>query len=208
MTIHRWSVLFRSSLLVLGLFLVGGLLTAPTGSFAQSMTDDPSPLVKHLQNKLQSKNSIRRESALVDVIALATCPSMCTVSFQSINKENKKKIYTFANEAGTGYEVNLKALIPNLMEAYRSGPADGHRLLALSALINIGDAKTLEQLVDEGARQSAAMNNATQRSLAAFYLEKYPVLRNRSMRTGTITLDDVRRAEAVHVKRTKKFANQ
>ena len=208
MTINRCTVLFRSPLLVLGLFLVAGLLTFPTGSSAQSMTDDPSPLVKHLQNKLQSQNSMRQESALVDVIALTTCHGTCAISFQSVNKKNKQKILTFANEAGTGYEVDLKALIPDLMEAYRSGPADGHRLLALSALINIGDAKTLERLVDEGARQSGAMNDATQRSLAAFYLEKYPALRNRAVRTGTITLDDVRRAEAIHVKRTKKIAKQ
>jgi len=74
--------------------------------------------------------------------------------------------------------MDLEALVPDLMKAYRSGSADGHRLMALSALINIGNAKALEQLAaessDRSSEQPRRVNKTTQRSLAAFYLEKEP----------------------------------
>lgn len=172
--------------------------------------DAPSPLVKHLKEKLRGDgyNYAEREGALVDVIALATCPGTCTMSFLSVPMDDRKKIFTFADEAGTGYEVDLNALIPDLLEAYRSGPADGHRLLALSALINIGNEEALEQLLEEGTRQPEGTNRATQRSLAAFYLEKYPELRNRAMRSGQIALTDVRRVSALRAKRAEKAKSQ
>jgi hypothetical protein len=145
---------------------------------------------------------VQRESALIDVIALATCPETCTVNFRSI--EEKK--LTISDETGTGGVVELNALVPDLLDTYRSGPADGHRLLALSALINIGNETALEQLIEEGARQSDKTNRATQRSLAAFYLEKYPELMERTLKTNRLSMDDVRRAKAVRVKRAMKAA--
>ena len=63
-------------------------------------------------------------------------------------------------------------------------------------------------MIDEGTRQSERTNRATQRSLAAFYLAKYPELQNQAVRNGTLSLYDVRRAEAIQVKRAKKAAKK
>jgi len=208
MNIPRWTFAFRGLVLAVGLLLAGGLLSPSARAVAQSSMDDSPTLVEHLQKKLQSNNSMRRQTALVDLVALAGCPSTCTVSLQSVSKTNKQKRLTFANETGSGAVVDLNALVPDLLEAYRSGPTDGHRLLALAALINIGNEEALEQLIDEGTRQSERTNRATQRSLAAFYLAKYPELQNQAVRNGTLSLYDVRRAEAIQVKRAKKAAKK
>jgi hypothetical protein len=184
---------------VLTMLLLGAGLLAMSGPKATAQ-DTPPSLIQHLRSDLQSNDPMQRESALVDIIALASCTSSCTVNFRSINE---KKL-TIANETGTGHVVELNALVPDLLEAYRSGPADGHRLLALSALVNIGNEKALERLIDEGARQSKAMNKATHRSLAAFYLEKYPELIERTMKTHRLSVDDVHRAKALRVRQMKK----
>lgn len=180
------------------LLLGAGLLAIP-GPTATAQ-DTPPSLIQHLRNNLRSDDAVQRESALVDIIALASCANSCTVAFRSIDE---KKL-TIANETGTGHVVELNALVPDLLEAYRSGPADGHRLLALSALINIGNEKALERLIDEGARQSKETNRATQRSLAAFYLAKYPELLERTMKTNRLSMDDVYRAQALRVRQMNK----
>lgn len=182
---------------VLAVALVAvGLLVPSQKATAQSSTDAPPSLVQHLRSDLQSNDPDRREDALVDIIGLASCAETCTIHFRSIDE---KKL-TIANETGTGAVLELNVFIPDLLAAYRSGPADGHRLLALSALINIGDEEVLEQLIDEGARQSEETNRATQKSLVAFYLEKYPELTDRAMKTQKLSLSDVRRAKAVRVR--------
>ena len=180
------------------LILAAGLVAAP-GQTATAQ-DAPPSLIQHLRSNLQSNNATERENALVDVIALASCSDVCTVNFRSI--EEKK--LTISDETGTGGVVELNALVPDLLAAYRSGPADGHRLLALSALINIGNETALERLIEEGAFQSKQTNRATQKSLAAFYLEKYPELAERTMKTKRLSMDDVRRAKALRVRQMKK----
>ena len=196
----------RSLLLVLSLLLAGGLFLFPVSSVAQSSMDGPSTLVEHLQKNLQSKNYdySKREAALIDIVGLAACADQCTVTLRSVSKKQLRAI----KQMGTGSTLDLNALVPDLLESYRSGPADGHRLLALSALINIGNEEALDQLVDEGARQSENVNRSTQRSLANFYLEKYPKLRNRARHTRQLSLDDVGRARAVEVRRAKKAAKK
>ena len=186
---------------VLTILLLSAGLLAVAGPLAtgQEAGDTEPSLVQHIRNDLKSDNPMKRARALVDVIALANCPSTCTVSLRSV--EERK--LTIANETGTGHVVELNALVPDLLAAYRSGPADGHRLLALSALINIGNEKALEQLIDEGTRQSDKTNRATQRSLAAFYLDKYPELAERTIRTHRLSIDDIRRAKAVRVRQMK-----
>jgi hypothetical protein len=169
---------------------------------AQSSAGGPPTLIKHLRNEVQSKDAVKRESALVDIIALASCPSSCTVYLRSV----QDKRVTMENETGTGSVVDLDALVPDLLESYRSGPADVHRLLALSALINIGNEKALERLIDKGASQSKAVNKATQRSLASYYLEMYPELKERTFRTGRLSVDDVTKAKALRVRKMKKAA--
>jgi hypothetical protein len=182
---------------ILTIFLLGaGLLVLPSQTAAAQ--DAPS-LLQNLRNDLQSNDPVQREHALMDVISLATCGDACTIIFRSIDE---KKL-TIANETGTGHVVELNALIPDLIDVYRSGPADGHRLIALSALLNIGNEAALERLIDEGARQSKETNRMTQRSLAAFYLEKYPELLDQTMKTKRLSMDDVHRAKALRVRQMK-----
>lgn len=91
-----------------------------------------------------------------------------------------------------------------MLDAYRTGPADGHRLLALSALINTGNDKVLAQLLEEESAQSEKVARETQRSLAHYYLTKYPELVERAKRKNTFSIEDVQRAEVVRVKLAKK----
>jgi hypothetical protein len=178
------------------LFGAGLLLPPSQGVTAQTSDDAPPSLIQHLRSDLKGDDAKQRENALVDIISLAGCSDTCTVNFRSI-EEKKLRI---ENETGTGTVLDLAALIPDLLEAYRSGPADGHRLLALSALINIGDEAALERLVDEGARQSKTTNRATHQRLVAFYLEKYPELTERAMKSKRLALTDIHRAKAVRVR--------
>jgi hypothetical protein len=187
------------------LFFSAGLLAASSPTAAAQGTDEAPPsLIQHLRQDLQSESAEKRNDALVDIVSLANCADACTVSLRSIDK---KKI-TIEDETGTGGVVELNALVPDLLETYRSGPADGHRLLALSALVTIGNEAALEQLIDEGDGQSEAVNRTTQRSLAAFYLAKYPELLNRTLKTRRLSLDDVRRAKTLRVRQMKKDGEQ
>jgi hypothetical protein len=104
-------------------------------------------------------------------------------------------------EFKTTKRMDLSALTPELLDSYRRGPEDGQRLLALSALIGIGDEDALSTLVEEGSRQSNNVNRETQRSLAAFYLEKYPELANKAKWNGEISLVDVERAKRMRIKK-------
>ena len=171
----------------------------PRDAVAQE-DDAPPTLVKHLRKELRSKNAMRRQMALLDVNVLAHCRGSCTVNLQSV----QGKQIRIENEAGAGTVVDLDGLIPTLLENYRQGPADGHRLLALSALLNIGNEKALERLLDEEARQSNQVKRATQRGLAAFYLEKYPELMERVQRTRRLTLDEVAEAKALRMRRGRR----
>ena len=193
-----WNRLITALLLAGSLTFTGSLAyAAPSSENDTPLVQTNPTLIEHLRTEIRDRDPDRRESALVDVIALAACQTPCTVQMRSFPGESIR----IADAANT-----LAGLGPDLFRAYRSGPTDQHRLLALSALINIGNAKALEQLIDEGARQSEGVNRTTQRSLAAFYLQKYPELRNRTLRSGQISLYDVRRAEALRVKRAKKAA--
>ncbi|PQJ33406.1 hypothetical protein BSZ35_01250 [Salinibacter sp. 10B] len=174
--------------------LAAGLLVAQS-TFAQSTTE-PLTLIKHLRTELGSKDDARQERALIDVIALASCQESCTVFLQSAMNRKVR----IANESGTGNVVDLDALTPGLLRAYRSGPGDGHKLLALSALINVGNQKALEKLIEEKDAQSADVQRVTNMSLASFYFAKYPDLTERSIRRRSLTLDDVQRAEVLRVR--------
>ena len=181
--------------------LVGLLAAGPL--FAQS-TAEPPTLIKHLRTELGSKDDARQERALIDVIALASCQESCTVSLQS----GMNRVVRIANESGTGNVVDLDALTPDLLRAYRSGPADGHKLLALSALINVGNQKALEKLIEEKDAQSANVQRVTNMSLASFYFAKYPELTERSMRRHSLTLDDVQRAEVLRLRAERRVQKE
>lgn len=187
------------------LALAGSVLALPLVANASLATLDPSnppSLIKHLRSELNSNDDVRQTRALIDVISLAGCVETCTVSLQSAHDKKVR----LENESGTGSLVELDALVPDLLKVYRNGPADGSRLLALSALINIGDAKSLEMLIDEGASKSDVVQKQTQRSLANYYLTKYPELVQDAIDKKTFSVEDVRRAETVRVKLAKREA--
>lgn len=187
-------------LFIVGVLLSTSLFLLPGGAAAQMSTDSSPTLVEHLRSELTSKDQGRHERALLDVIALANCPATCTLSLHSIQNQTLR----IENETGRGAVVDLNTLVPDLLASYRRGPADGHRLLALSALLNIGNEKALEQLLEQGGSQSAHVETTTHRSLVTFYLEKYPELRDRVARKRELSLQDVRRAKAVRVRMAKK----
>ena len=190
---------------VLGALLLAGLVLHPPSAAAAAPTQaetatpdpsDPPTLIKHLRTEINARDARRQEKALIDVIALAGCAETCTVSLVSAGE----KMLRMQNETGTGSAVDLDALIPDLLEAYRSGPADGNRLLALSALINVGNETALERLIEEKERQNTTVRKATDMSLAGFYLEKYPELTERSLRRHSLSIEDVQRAKALRLK--------
>lgn len=179
---------------------IGTVQAAPS----PQTTDDPPTLIQHLRNELQQKDPVRREYALMDAIALANCSTSCTVSLNSVQGKRIK----IENNDGAGSVVDLTALLPSLLDTYRKGPADGHRLMALSALVRIGDEKTLQRLAEERNTQSKEMNKTTSRSLAAFYLAKYPELGDGLSRSGRLSVSDVEKAQAVRVRLARKANKQ
>jgi hypothetical protein len=181
----------------LALSLVGLLMAGPL--FAQS-TATPTTLIKHLRTELNAKDGDRQERALIDVIALANCPASCVVALQSRTDQTLR----IDNETGAGSVIDLDVLVPDLLRAYRRGPADGHKLLALAALINIGNDTGLEQLIAEKDAQNATVRKNTDMSLAAFYFAKYPELTEQTMRRRVLSLDDVQRAEVLRLRAAKK----
>ncbi len=200
MKIYRWSTFPLLAVLLLG----AGLLFFPTRTVAQSSTDAPSSLITHLRSELQAKDAMRRSLALVDINALTLCSASCTIALRSMQDKN----IGIENETGGGSVVELEALVPDLLESYREGPTDGHRLAAMSALLRIGNEQSLEQLIQKSASQSAKVDRATQRGLASFYLEKYPELSEQVLRTKRLSIDEVREAKALRVKREKKVKRE
>jgi hypothetical protein len=192
----------RVSLFALTLTLIIGL-SVPTQA-QRSTDDDPPTLLKHLRNELQQEDLMRREAALMDIIALANCEESCTVSLHSI----QDKPLNIEGETGKGAVVDLTALRSDLLNTYRKSPADAHRLMALSALLRIGDDKTLEKLLQKRPFQSDKVRRVTEMGLAQFYLEKYPELMEQATHTGQLSIRDVKRAKALRVKAEKKVAVQ
>ena len=187
-------------LLALAGSLLGVPLTAaaPLGGPAQ----DPPTLINHFRTEMSSKDALRQENALMDVISLANCTSTCTVPLQS--KQNKQ--VRIENDTGSGSIVDLQALTPDLLKLYRRGPTDGLRLMALSALINVGNEKAIDTVVADASstryRQSSKVNGSTQKSLVGFYLARYPELRD--LRGPTFSLEDVRQVKATRARAAKK----
>ena len=99
-------------------------------------------------------------------------------------------------ESTVGRPIELASLTPDVLSVYRHGPTPGHRLLALSALLNIGDEQALERVVDLKDDQPTRVETPTNRTLAAYYLNRYPELSEPTFRTGRLSIEDVRRAQA------------
>jgi hypothetical protein len=138
--------------------------------------------------------------ALVDVIALANCESSCVLKLRSIQKRNLR----VDSETEMGAGGNVRDLAPDVRRLYRLEPIEARKLLALSALIHIGEEQALESLIEMPAdRISMRVQQQTNRSIATFFLERYPELRHRAERTGHLSLVEVRRARAAHLKRAR-----
>lgn len=196
----RQSIFFRA-----GLAATLACLLAAAPLYAQSSAEPPT-LIKHLRAELGAKDADRQTRALIDIISLANCQASCIVSLQS----KTDRAIRIENETGAGNVFDLDVLTPDLLRVYRTGTyrneaESGPKLLALSALINVGNQRALEQLVSEKETQTRRVQKATDRSLAAFYFAKYPELIERSTRNNhTFSLDDVQRAEVLRLKREKR----
>lgn len=186
---------FLSALLIV---LAGSVLAVPSSTGAPLFERSPT-LMKHLRAELEAKDPVRQGRALADIIALANCPGTCTVILRSA----ADKRIRIKNETGVGSVVDLDALLPDLLETYWRGPTDGHRRMALSALLHIGNERVLKRLIQNGREQSSAMERTMHQMLAAFYLERYPELTELTVRTQELSLEDVTRARALRVKREK-----
>jgi hypothetical protein len=178
------AVLALAGLLLLGL---------PSASALGSVGPDAPPsLTDHLRTELRSEDPERQNRALTDIVALAGCADTCVVALQS-DGDNTIRI---ENESDVGHPIDLASLTPNVLSVYRDGPTPGHRLLALSALLKIGDEQALERVVDLKDEQPTRVEAATNRSLAAYYLDRYPELTTPTFQADQLSIEDVRRAQA------------
>ena len=199
------SPLLTFALVVGFLGLYGTWTLLGTAPAPKQASGDPPTLVKHLRTELQSKDPVRRDHALVDIITLGRCTGSCTINLASV----RGRRISIESESDVGAVVDLDALVPTLMTVYRSDPAGtGHRLLALSALISIGNQNALKALVEDIPSQPADVQSATHRSLAAFYLEKYPELLEKTERRRMLSIEDVERAERVRLRVARKDASE
>ncbi|MFB6248742.1 MAG: hypothetical protein ABEL97_09250 [Salinibacter sp.] len=187
---HRSNRLVRGAVVALvGLLLVG----LPGGSALGSPGPDAPPsLTDHLRRELHSEDPKRQSRALTDIVALAGCEDTCVVALQS-DGDNTIRI---ENKSSVDHPIDLASLTPDVLSVYRNGPTSGHRLLALSALLKIGDRQTLERVVDLKADQPDRVETATNRALAAYYLERYPGLSEPTLRSEQLSIEEVRQARA------------
>jgi hypothetical protein len=180
------------AVVLMALLLVG---VPDASALSSTGPEGPPSLTDHLRTELRSTDADRQDRALSDVVALASCTNRCTVSLQSAEDRTLR----VENEADVGRAFNLEALVPDLLTVYRDGPTRGHRLLALSALVNIGDAQALEMVVEAKTEQPPSVEAATNRTLAAYYLEEYPELAESTLQAGRLSIEDVRRAQAARL---------
>jgi hypothetical protein len=114
------------------------------------------------------------------------------------------KTLRIENETGVGAAVDLNRLTPELLQAYRrSDMQDGLRLLALSALINVGNEKAIESLVQNPSSGSERVQRESNKILVAFFLEEYPELLDGAEKRQTFSLDDVEKVRALRLKRVR-----
>ena len=149
-------------------------------------------------------DATRQERALIDVVALSQCTASCTIKMSSLPMRKIR----IDNDTGAGSVANLTILTPVLTRIYRVGPTDELRLLALSALLNIGDETSLDAVVEHVASVSPRVKTVTHRGLSTFFLTKYPELNMRISRNGTLALDDIHVARARAERQMRKQARR
>jgi len=197
---------YRSLVIFLALLLIGGLTNAGTAVAISLAPSSPvlSTLSEHLRSELRSMDATRQERALIDVVALSQCTASCTIKMSSLPMRKIR----IDNDTGAGSVANLTILTPVLTRIYRVGPTDELRLLALSALLNIGDETSLDAVVEHVASVSPRVKTVTHRGLSTFFLTKYPELNMRISRNGTLALDDIHVARARAERQMRKQAKR
>lgn len=187
MTIYLWFW----NRLVMALLLAGSLILIGSPAYATHPSEDEAVLVrtdpaviKHLRAELRARDWDRQESALVDIVALATCQTGCSVQLRSMPGKTVR--------GSADVSADLLGLGPDLLQTYRTSPNDGHRLLALSALINVRDEESIDVLIENPGPVSSELARKTRMQVTSFYLERYPELRHQVERTGVLSLNDVR----------------
>jgi len=197
---------YRSLVIFLALLLIGGLTNAGTAVAISLAPSSPvlSTLSEHLRSELRSMDATRQERALIDVVALSQCTASCTIKMSSLPMRKIR----IDNDTGAGSVANLTILTPVLTRIYRVGPTDELRLLALSALLNIGDETSLDAVVEHVASVSPRVKTVTHRGLSTFFLTKYPELNMRISRNGTLALDDIHVARARAERQMRKQARR
>ena len=197
---------YRSLVIFLALLLIGGLTNAGTAVAISPVPSSPalSTLSEHLRSELRSMDATRQERALIDVVALSQCTASCTIKMSSLPMRKIR----IDNDTGAGSVANLTILTPVLTRIYRVGPTDELRLLALSALLNIGDETSLDAVVEHVASVSPRVKTVTHRGLSTFFLTKYPELNMRMSRNGTLALDDIHVARARAERQMRKQARR
>lgn len=189
----------------LALLLAGAL---PANATLPYIPPEDAPvavsLIDHLHAELRSKDALRRQNALRDVMALAACPASCTVSFRSL----PGKTLRIENEMGVGSVLDLSALASDVSRIYYRDRNDEARLQALDALLSIGNDRSLERLIERPARSSAHVHKMTQRGVARYFMDKYPTLKKQGLSRGTFSLDDVKRARQQHERIMRRTAQR
>jgi hypothetical protein len=197
----RWIALC-SFLILLVLAAASPLTAHPNTSAPTAIAADPPTLVKHLRTELKSGDEVRQDMALIDIISLANCETSCLLRLHSA----QKKTLQITNESEMGAAVDLDMLIPDIVKVYRSDEVDGTRLLALSALINIGNERALQSLIERPTDGSKQVERSTHKSVASFFLDRYPELLEKTRRTGRLSLVDVERVRAIRIKEARRAA--
>jgi len=130
----------------------------------------------------------RREQALMDVNAIASCTDSCIVRLRSLPDST---IHLHGDSASM---PDVSALIPDLIWAYHTGPSNGISLMALAGLLYIGNEASLESLLFEGRPRSPRVRHATRRHILNFFARRYPALREKAANVGVLSRVDFRAA--------------
>lgn len=166
----------------------------PTAPYTLEKAPVAVSLIDHLHTELRSKDALRRQNALEDVKALASCSASCTISFRSL----PGKTIRIENETGMGSVLDLTTLLPDVERIYYTDRSDERQLQALDALLSIGNEQSLERLIANPGRHSAHVQKMTQQGISAFFMDKYPPLKDMALRRGTFSLDDIEAARQQH----------
>jgi hypothetical protein len=124
---------------------------------------------------------------MMDVIVLANCPLACTVRLLSF----PTKVIHVYSDPDFGSVIDVSALVPDLVWVYRTGSTDGMRLLALAALLHIGDEASLEDLLFGPADVSPRVAVDSRKHIISFFLGLYPDLKEGVTRTGRLSQRDL-----------------